>query len=87
MVCESPETMRKLCLSTKFSHHEIRWNYSILSSVNTSEYLLPEELTTGYLQGEQKSHLMTLSRQKSYSLYPAGSVMFKFNNNNATILH
>ena len=30
---ESPETMRKLCLSTKFSHQEIRWNYDILRSV------------------------------------------------------
>ena len=28
----SPETMRKLCLSTKFPHHEIRWNYGILRS-------------------------------------------------------
>ena len=27
---ESPETMRKLCLSTKFPHQKIRWNYSIL---------------------------------------------------------
>ena len=24
---ESPETMRKLCLSAKFLHQEIRWNY------------------------------------------------------------
>ena len=28
----SPETMRKLCLFTKFPHHEIRWNYGILRS-------------------------------------------------------
>ena len=34
---ESPKTMRKLCLSTKFLHQEIRWNYGILSSV----YVLP----------------------------------------------
>ena len=26
---ESPETMRKLCLSKKFPHQEIRWNYGI----------------------------------------------------------
>ena len=31
---ESPETMRKLCLSTKFPHQEIRWNYSIFRSVH-----------------------------------------------------
>ena len=29
---ESPETMRKLCLSAKFPHQEIRWNYGILHS-------------------------------------------------------
>ena len=29
---ELPETMRKLCLSTKFPHQEIRWNYGILRS-------------------------------------------------------
>ena len=28
----SPETMRKLCLSTKFPHQEIEWNYWILRS-------------------------------------------------------
>ena len=30
----SPETMRKLCLSTKFSHQEIRWNFGIFPSGN-----------------------------------------------------
>ena len=29
---ELPKTMLKLCLSTNFSHHEIRWNYSISRS-------------------------------------------------------
>ena len=28
----SPKTMRKQCLSTKFSHLEIRWKYGILRS-------------------------------------------------------
>ena len=32
LVWESPKTMRKLCLSTKFPHQEIRWNYGILRS-------------------------------------------------------
>ena len=27
---KSPETLRKLCFSTKFPHQEIRWNYGIL---------------------------------------------------------
>ena len=31
---DSTETMRKLCLSTKFPHHEIMWNYGILRSGN-----------------------------------------------------
>ena len=30
---QSPENMRKLCLSTKFPLHEVRWNYGILGSV------------------------------------------------------
>ena len=30
--CDSSETMRKLCLSTKCPHHEVRWNYGILRS-------------------------------------------------------
>ena len=29
---DSPETMRKLCLSGKFLHQEIRWNYGIFRS-------------------------------------------------------
>ena len=36
---DSPETMRKLCLSAKFPHQEIRWNYGILRSV-TAKFLL-----------------------------------------------
>ena len=35
-VSESPETMRKLCLSAKFPHQEIRWNYGTLRSVSAS---------------------------------------------------
>ena len=34
---ESPETLRKLCLSTKFPHHEISWNFSILRSENETQ--------------------------------------------------
>ena len=29
---ESPETMQKLCLSIKFPHQEMRWNYGIWRS-------------------------------------------------------
>ena len=35
---KSPETMRKLCLSTKFPHQEIRWNYGIFRSVTYSHF-------------------------------------------------
>ena len=31
---DSPKTLRKLCLSAKFPHQEIRWNYGILRSVS-----------------------------------------------------
>ena len=37
---ESPETMRKLCLSTRFPHQEIRWNYGILCSECCAKDLL-----------------------------------------------
>ena len=30
---DSPEILRKLCVFTKFTHHEIRWNFGILRSV------------------------------------------------------
>ena len=53
--------------------------------LNTIEYLLLEEYTTGYLQGEHENYLMTLS-QRPYSLYPAGSVMYRVYYNNTTIL-
>ena len=33
---DSPETMRKLWLSTKFAHREIRWNYGIFHRRNLS---------------------------------------------------
>ena len=33
---ESPETLRKLCVSAKFSHQEIRWNFGILHTVTTN---------------------------------------------------
>ena len=36
---EFPETMRKLCVSTKFRHQEIRWNCVILCCVCCSEIL------------------------------------------------
>ena len=35
---ESPNTMRKLSLSTKFQHQEIERNYGILRSVNYLSY-------------------------------------------------
>ena len=37
-VCDFPETMRKLCPSTKLLHQEIRQNYCILRSVSLKAY-------------------------------------------------
>ena len=34
---DSPETMRKLCLSTKLSYQKIRWNYDTFRSVKQIE--------------------------------------------------
>ena len=34
---DSPETIRKMCLSAKFPHQEIRWNYGIFRSVMADE--------------------------------------------------
>ena len=42
--CDSPETMRKLFLSTKFPHLEIRWNYNICHSVNQYLSIPPENI-------------------------------------------
>ena len=36
---ESPETMQKLCLSSKFPHQDIRWNFGILHSVGLEKHL------------------------------------------------
>ena len=38
---ESHETLRKLCLSAKFPHQEIRWNFSILCSGSYKRYIRP----------------------------------------------
>ena len=35
---DSPETMRKLCLSTKLQHQEIKWNYGIFRSANLQKF-------------------------------------------------
>ena len=37
---DSSKTMRKLCLSAKFSHQEIRWNYGILHSESTRIFII-----------------------------------------------
>ena len=45
----SPETTRKLCLSTKFIYQEIRWNYDIFRSVK--QWLLLGVAIVQYLSG------------------------------------
>ena len=41
-----PETMWKLCLSTKFPHQEIKWNYGILHSVSRFFILISQDYLT-----------------------------------------
>ena len=43
---ESPETLRKLCLSTKFPHQGIKENYGILRSVLQASGTKINEATT-----------------------------------------
>ena len=47
---ESPETMRKLCLSTKFPHQEISWNYGIFRSVKQGDSLNNQKQNVCVLQ-------------------------------------
>ena len=54
-VFESPKTMRKMCLSTKFPYHEIRWNYGILHS----------EVFKIYAKKERKDEINFLCRWAS----------------------
>ena len=35
---ESPKTLRRLCLSTKFPHHEIRWNLVFYTVIKASHF-------------------------------------------------
>ena len=47
----SPETLRELCVSTKFSHQKIRWNYGVLRSSVLCFFLLclvlPQKIING----------------------------------------
>ena len=43
--CDFPKTKRKLCLSSKFPHQEIRWNYGILRNES--------QMTLYYLWGHK----------------------------------
>ena len=37
---DSPKTLQKLCLSIKFIHQEIRWNYGILQVWNSNHEII-----------------------------------------------
>ena len=49
---DSPETMKKLRLSTKFQHQEVRWDYGILHIATCTSciqiFWIYQELTKGY---------------------------------------
>ena len=49
------ETTRKLSLSTKFSHREIRWNSGILRSENWKEIIIFSEIIKFHVYNEEKS--------------------------------
>ena len=73
---ESPETLRKLCLSKKIPHQEIRWNLGILCSaypwkLSYTKQILAENLDT--LSVDDKFHLHFSSFEKPSCLSPSNS--------------
>ena len=48
ILSDLPKTVRKFCLSTKFLHQEITWNYGIFCSVNITSSII-RLLFFGYL--------------------------------------
>ena len=61
---KTPGTLRKLCVSTKFPHHEIRWNYGILRSVLIRLFLLSSKFwlqkrKPSYTYNTQNTHINT----------------------------
>ena len=58
---DSLETMRKLCLSTKFSHQKIRWNYGIFCSAMSHIFIKSYTIT-------EKQKLLLLIRIKQLLL-------------------
>ena len=51
VLADSPETMRKMYLSTKFPQQEIRWNYGVLHSVSTAQRFTYSLLAVVVLNG------------------------------------
>ena len=47
---ESPETLQKLCVFTKFPHQKIRRNFGILRSVTWNQYFFVEQIRTNIHQ-------------------------------------
>ena len=55
---ESPETTRKLCLSTKFPYQEIRWNYGIFRGViNSRSYIMLEKFAKDGINTDTRDSL------------------------------
>ena len=65
---ESPETLRKLFVSTKLPHQEIRWNLGILRSV--AVYLMPISISSIFeeLQGKINSKYYSVPCTKHVAL-------------------
>ena len=69
---DSSETMRKLCLSEKFPHQEIRWNYGILSSVRVGIFTSIRPMTTKF---EKKIYLKKSLLNNTYVLQVINSIV------------
>ena len=88
---KSPETMWKLCLSTKFLHQEIRWNYGIWrSDIKSTTKLMSKESICAilYLLGkdQRENCLPDYPEQCSFrwginwQTFPASIYLYKVSN-------
>ena len=58
--CDSPETMRKLHLSTKFPHQKIRCNYGVSRSEQSENFLHLEPVKCLFWQKSTKRSIYSL---------------------------
>ena len=80
---ESPETMRKLCLSAKFPPQEIRWNYGIFRSetdfFKRKLFLRKSFLKRFFYKYFKVIHVYLNKTDKVWECYSCLKSMVKFN--------